>query len=168
VEGIDMRQTFVLGALLLLSAAAFAGSPTAPLDTTRDTAGRPLDQVAVPPSPMGTNRDVPDLRDIHFALDRADLRLEDRQVLASNAEWLKAHPDVNITIEGDADERGEIIYNLVLSDQRALATRDALISLGVPTERIVFTIGWGKLYPVCQQLDESCWSENRRAHFARW
>jgi peptidoglycan-associated lipoprotein len=163
-----MRQTFVLGAVLLLSAGAFAGSQATPLDTTRDTAGRPLGEVTAAPSQMGTNRDISDLRDIHFALDRSDLRLEDRQVLASNAEWLKAHPDVNITIEGDADERGEIIYNLVLSDQRALATRDALISLGVPTERIVFAIGWGKLYPVCQQLDESCWSENRRAHFARW
>jgi outer membrane protein OmpA-like peptidoglycan-associated protein len=125
-KGIGMRQTFVLGALLLLSTGAVAGAPAAPLDTARDAAGRPLGEVTVPPSQTGTNRDLPGLRDIHFAFDRADLRLEDRQVLASNAEWLKAHPDVNITIEGDADERGEIIYNLVLSDHRALATRDAL------------------------------------------
>ena len=163
-----MRQTVLLGTLLLLSTGSFAGSPAASPDTTRDTAGRPVGEVAVPASQMGANRDVPDLRDIHFALDRDDLRLEDRQTLAANAEWLKAHPDVNITIEGDADERGEITYNLALSDRRALATRDALISLGVPTERIVFSVGWGKLYPTCQQADESCWSENRRAHFARW
>jgi peptidoglycan-associated lipoprotein len=126
------------------------------------------DVAVPPPSPPGTDRQVQDLRDIHFALDRADLRLEDRQILAADAEWLKAHPNVNVTIEGDADERGDIAYNLALSDHRALATRDALISLGVPAERIVFSTGWGKLYPVCQQSDESCWSENRRAHLARW
>jgi peptidoglycan-associated lipoprotein len=164
-----MRHILMVATLLLSSSIAFARSPAAPADMSRDYAGRPVGDVAVPPpSPPGTDRQVQDLRDIHFALDRADLRLEDRQILAADAEWLKAHPNVNVTIEGDADERGDIAYNLALSDHRALATRDALISLGVPAERIVFSTGWGKLYPVCQQSDESCWSENRRAHLARW
>jgi len=91
-----------------------------------------------------------------------------RQTLASNAQWLKAHPDIYITIEGDADERGDIVYNVDLSDKRAIATRDALLRLGVPPQQIVFATGWGKLYPICNQTDESCWSQNRRAHFARW
>jgi peptidoglycan-associated lipoprotein len=164
-----MRHILIVATLLLSSSIAFARSPAAPADMARDYAGRPVGDVAVPPpSPPATDREVQDLRDIHFALDRADLRLEDRQILAADAEWLKAHPNVNVTIEGDADERGDIAYNLALSDHRALATRDALISLGVPAERIVFSTGWGKLYPVCQQSDESCWSENRRAHLARW
>jgi peptidoglycan-associated lipoprotein len=164
-----MRHMLIVATLLLSSGIAFAWSPAAPADMSRDYAGRPVGDVAVPPpSPPATDREVQDLRDIHFALDRADLRLEDRQILAADAEWLKAHPNVNVTIEGDADERGDIAYNLALSDHRALATRDALILLGVPAERIVFSTGWGKLYPVCQQSDESCWSENRRAHLARW
>jgi peptidoglycan-associated lipoprotein len=164
-----MRHVLIVATLLLSSSIAFARSPAAPADMSRDYAGRSVGDVAVPPpSPAATDREVQDLRDIHFALDRADLRLEDRQILAADAEWLKAHPNVNVTIEGDADERGDIAYNLALSDHRALATRDALISLGVPAERIVFSTGWGKLYPVCQQSDESCWSENRRAHLARW
>jgi peptidoglycan-associated lipoprotein len=163
-----MLRNFTLVAFLLLATGAFAGSPAAPADISRDYAGRPVGEVTVPPSPLGTNPEVQDLRDVHFAFDRADLSLEDRQVLATDAEWLKAHPEVNVTIEGDADERGDITYNVVLSDQRALAARDALIALGVPPERIAFATGWGKLYPLCQQSDESCWSENRRAHLARW
>jgi peptidoglycan-associated lipoprotein len=162
-----MRQ-LVLSTLLLLSTGALAGSPAAPADISRDYAGRPVGDVSVPPSPPGTAHEVPDLRDIHFAFDQADLSLEDRQILASDADWLKAHADVNVTIEGDADERGDIVYNLDLSDRRALAARDALIALGVPAERIAFSTGWGKLYPICQQSDEACWSENRRAHLARW
>ena len=41
---------------------------------------------------------------------------------------LKAHPDVLVTLAGDADERGDIVYNLALSDRRAIATRDRLSS----------------------------------------
>src|ERR1700733_1558465 len=164
-----MRHILIVATLLLSSSIAFARSPAAPADMSTDYAGRPVGDVTVPrPSPPATDREVQDLRDIHFAFDRADLRLEDRQILAADAEWLKAHPNGNVTIEGDADERGDIAYNLALSDHRALATRDALISLGVPAERIVYSTGWGKLYPVCQQSDESCWNENRRAHLARW
>jgi peptidoglycan-associated lipoprotein len=70
-----------------------------------------------------------------------------------------------VSIAGDADERGEIVYNLTLSDHRAKATRDALVQLGIPADRIIFATGWGKLYPVCAQADETCWSQNRRAHF---
>jgi peptidoglycan-associated lipoprotein len=109
-----------------------------------------------------------DIKDIHFEFNRAELRDEDRTILASDADWLKSHPDVLVTLEGDADERGDIVYNVVLSAQRASVTRDALVDLGVPTDRIVFSTGWGKLYPVCSDSDESCWSQNRRTHLATW
>jgi peptidoglycan-associated lipoprotein len=108
------------------------------------------------------------IKDIHFDFDRADLRPEDRAILASDAEWLKSHPDVLVTLEGDADERGDIVYNVVLSGERAMAAKDALVELGVPEDRIAFATGWGKLYPVCSQSDESCWSQNRRTHFETW
>jgi peptidoglycan-associated lipoprotein len=109
-----------------------------------------------------------DVKDVYFDFDRADLRMNDRRTLATDAEWLKAHPDVMITIEGDADERGDVVYNVALSDRRAIATKDALVELGVSPDRIVFYTGWGKLYPVCEQADESCWSQNRRGHIEPW
>lgn len=108
------------------------------------------------------------IKDIHFDFDRAALRPEDQAILASNAEWLKSHPDLLIVLEGNADTRGDIVYNLVLSGERASVTRDALIQLGVPADRIVFATGWGKLYPICPEQDESCWSQNRRTHFEMW
>lgn len=108
------------------------------------------------------------VKDVHFDFDKSDLRNEDRAILASDAEWLKAHPDIVVTLEGDADERGTVIYNLVLSGERANTVKDALVEMGVPADRIAFATGWGKLYPVCSQSDESCWSQNRRAHFATW
>jgi peptidoglycan-associated lipoprotein len=108
------------------------------------------------------------IKDIHFDFDRADLRDQDRQVLESDADWLKAHPDVLIRLEGEADDRGDILYNLVLSGERAETTRQALLRLGVPDDRIAFSTGWGELYPVCTQAEESCWSQNRRTHIGMW
>jgi len=51
---------------------------------------------------------------VHFAFDRYDLSPEDRQTLETDANWLKANPNVNLPIRGEADERGSVI-NLVLS-----------------------------------------------------
>ncbi len=108
------------------------------------------------------------IHDVHFDFDKADLRDQDRQILASDAEWLKAHPNVLITLEGDADDRGDVVYNLVLGGERAETTRQALLRMGVPPDRIAFSTGWGKLYPVCTQDDDSCWSQNRRTHISTW
>lgn len=116
------------------------------------------------PSPDQQQAVQQNLKDIHFDFDSFDLRGQDRQALQENADWLKANPEVTVSIAGNADERGAIIYNLVLSQKRAEVTRDELISLGVPADRIEFATGWGKLYPVCEQSDESCWAQNRRAH----
>ncbi len=151
-----------------LAAAATPGP--APDVPSKDYAGRPVGDISVPAmSPRGAGAEVlQNLSDIRFDFDSAELRSDQRHTLAQNAEWLKAHPDVHVTIEGDGDERGDIVYNVTLSDHRAIATRDALVELGVPQDQIVFATGWGKLYPVCNDSDESCWSQNRRAHFVRW
>ena len=124
--------------------------------------------VDLPPNPTAMQEVRDNVKDIHFDFDRADLRPEDRSTLAADAQWLKSHPDMIVTIEGDADERGDIVYNVDLSQKRASATKDALVAMGVPADQIVFSTGWGKLYPVCEQADESCWSQNRRAHFRAW
>jgi peptidoglycan-associated lipoprotein len=121
-----------------------------------------------PPTPAQQQEVQQNLKDVHFAFDRYDLTPNDRQNLEGTANWLKANPEVYVTIAGDADERGTIVYNLALSDARAKVTRDALVGMGVPGDRIVYATGWGKLYPVCAQSDESCWSENQRAHFEPW
>ena len=125
--------------------------------------------VSIPPMPSNDEQQFEQaVKDVHFDFDKSDLRDEDRAILSSDAEWLKAHPEVTITLEGDADERGTVVYNVVLSGERANTVKDALVEMGVPADRIAFATGWGKLYPVCSQSDDSCWSQNRRTHFATW
>ena len=165
-----LRIVSISAVLLLLAGSLAAQSQL--ISTINDElalpggSGSPVS--VIPPSTAEQQLVNQNVRDIHFDFNRSDLRSEDRSTLEQDAQWLRAHPDTVVTIEGDADERGDIVYNVALSEKRAAVTKDALVSMGVPADQIVFATGWGKLYPVCFTSDESCWSENRRAHFAAW
>jgi peptidoglycan-associated lipoprotein len=104
------------------------------------------------------------LGDVYFDLDQADLRENDRATLVRNGEALKKYYFLTVTIEGHADERGSIEYNLALSDRRARVAYDYLISVGIPAARIK-AVAYGKEIPVCTESNEDCWQRNRRAHF---
>ncbi|MCS7182763.1 MAG: peptidoglycan-associated lipoprotein Pal [Thermoanaerobaculum sp.] len=104
------------------------------------------------------------LKDIFFDTDKADLRPDAREVLAQNARWLLQHPNLKILIEGHCDERNTNEYNLALGWRRAHAAKDYLVSLGVSAERIS-TISYGEERPFATCHEESCWWQNRRAHF---
>jgi peptidoglycan-associated lipoprotein len=105
-----------------------------------------------------------DLKDIHFAFDKYDLDDNSKQILRANAEWLKGNPNARIEIQGHCDERGTNNYNLGLGERRAISTKKFLMALGVDESRL-FTISYGEEKPFCFESSESCWTENRRAHF---
>ena len=83
------------------------------------------------------------------------------KVLDGNTQWLKHHPDVHFYISGYASAEGSIVYNLGLSQERADWVKQALVSRGVPENRIEMAVGWGQLYPVCADLSDDCLSKNR-------
>jgi peptidoglycan-associated lipoprotein len=101
--------------------------------------------------------------DIYFQYDESSLSDEAREKLARNADVLKGQASFQLTVEGHCDERGTAEYNLALGERRANAVRDYMGSLGVNPTRLR-TISYGNERPVCTQHEESCWSQNRRAH----
>lgn len=82
--------------------------------------------------------------------------------LDANADWLKQNPDAKMWIQGYADPRGDIVYNLVLSYKRAQWVKAQLVKRGVDESRIGYATGWGKLYQTCAQSDDTCFQQNRR------
>ncbi|MEP6993807.1 MAG: peptidoglycan-associated lipoprotein Pal [Acidobacteriota bacterium] len=104
------------------------------------------------------------LSDAFFDYDQADLREDARSALAANAEWLKKYPTVQVLMEGHCDDRGTAAYNLSLGERRANAAKDYMASLGVDGSRLR-TVSYGKERPFCNDSSESCWQQNRRAHF---
>lgn len=103
------------------------------------------------------------VRDAFFAYDKSDLTTEDRQALLTDAEFLRAHPEIKFTLEGHCDERGSEEYNLGLGDRRASSAKRFLVDAGISNSRIQ-TTSYGKEHPFCTEHDEACWKKNRRAH----
>lgn len=102
---------------------------------------------------------------VYFDFDKYDLKPEARERLAKNADFMKDHPGLIFRIEGHCDERGTNEYNIALGDRRANAARDYLMSLGVEGIQLQ-TVSYGEERPFCTSShDESCWWQNRRAHF---
>ncbi len=98
---------------------------------------------------------------VFFGTDRYDLDAEAQGILKRQAEWLKQHPDLRITIQGHCDERGTREYNLALGDRRAVSIKNYLVALGVPANRIR-TVSYGKEKPEMVGMGENVWSQNRR------
>ncbi|MBI5183382.1 MAG: peptidoglycan-associated lipoprotein Pal [Nitrospinae bacterium] len=104
------------------------------------------------------------LKDIYFDFDKSNIKPSEREVLNKNGEWLKDNPNVRVQIEGHCDERGTNEYNIALGERRAVSARDYLLSLGISSERL-YTVSYGEEKPACTEQNESCWWQNRRAHF---
>jgi peptidoglycan-associated lipoprotein len=101
--------------------------------------------------------------DVYFNYDEATLSDETRDRLNRNAELLRGAPQLQLLIEGHADERGTNEYNLALGERRANAAKSYLATLGIGDARLR-TLSYGEERPVCTETDESCWAQNRRAH----
>ena len=99
---------------------------------------------------------------IFYDFDRFNVRNDQRATLEKQAAWLKRYPQVQVTIEGHADERGTREYNLALGERRANSAKDFLVAQGVAANR-VRVISYGKERPVALGHDEASWAQNRRA-----
>jgi peptidoglycan-associated lipoprotein len=132
-------------------------------DMTSTTTSAPIAQNPSGVTP-GTQQDlVVNVGDrVFFGYDQYDLTAEARTTVERQAQWLKTYPNVNIMVEGHADERGTREYNLALGEKRATATRNYLIANGVDPSRIQ-TISYGKERPAVTGGDDTSWAQNRRS-----
>ena len=99
---------------------------------------------------------------IFFAVDKSNLSPEARAMLEKQAAWLKSYGNVNVTVQGHADERGTREYNLGLGERRANSAKDLLVAMGISPNRIK-TISYGKERPAALGHSEGSWRQNRRA-----
>jgi peptidoglycan-associated lipoprotein len=98
---------------------------------------------------------------IHFALDSSALSSQDAAVLKESAACLKQNQRLQVSVEGNTDERGTSEYNQALGAKRAQAISQFLETQGVSASQLK-TVSYGKNNPLCNAKDEECWSRNRR------
>ena len=152
-----------------LSAANSQGeSTTATVTVTINTP--PATPAPVPAPPQSAAEMLAgQVKDVYFDYDKDDVREDQQPTLQADATALKqifaAHPDFTVVLEGNCDERGSAEYNLGLGDRRSSRTKDALVAMGVPGDKMR-TISYGKERPVCTDQSEECYQRNRHVHFA--
>ena len=103
---------------------------------------------------------VPDR--VFFATNKSSLTTASRETLRKQATYLRKNKELNVTIEGHADERGTREYNLALGERRANAAKDYLMTYGISGKRIS-VISYGKEKPVNPASTPLAWSQNRRS-----
>ena len=103
---------------------------------------------------------VPDR--VFFATNVSILTTKSRDTLRKQAAWLRENTNVNVVVEGHADERGTREYNLALGERRANAAKDYLMTYGISADRIS-VISYGKERPVDSGSNPLSWSKNRRS-----
>ena len=102
---------------------------------------------------------------VNFGFDSSDLTPAAKANLDKLAQVLKNNMDTNINIYGHTDSKGTDAYNLSLSERRAAAVKNYLVSQGVSAGRM-FTMGVGEKEPVASNDTDAGRAENRRVEFA--
>ena len=103
---------------------------------------------------------VPDR--VFFATNETILTTASRETLRKQATWLRKNSDIDVIVEGHADERGTREYNLALGERRANSAKDYLMTYGISSDRIS-VLSYGKERPVDSGSSPLAWSKNRRS-----
>jgi outer membrane protein OmpA-like peptidoglycan-associated protein len=101
------------------------------------------------------------LSDILFDFDRATLKREVEFNLVRVATILNQFPEMGVGVEGHTDNVGTAEYNLELSERRAQAVYDFLVSQGVAASRMT-SAGYGMTRPVADNGTAEGRQRNRR------
>lgn len=143
----------------VLAAATAAGGEAAELDrsVTVAAAGAPVTDAQV-------SAQLEALPTITFPTRSSELTPQSQAVVALAVELLRAHPRIELTVEGHTDAKGKPAANRTLSRTRAQAVRGAMVDAGVEPDRLTAT-GFGSSRPLSDQTGPLADALNRRVVF---
>lgn len=104
---------------------------------------------------------VANMPDVLFDFNKSTLKPDAKVRLAKVAGIILAYPDLQLKINGYTDNIGSDQYNEQLSNERAAAVRDFLISQGVSANNVMAQ-GFGKSDPIASNDTPSGRQQNRR------
>lgn len=142
-----------------------ASTPTAAAaansGATTSTTTAPVGSAAVQSNPLKDPTSMLSKRSVYFGYDQYSIDSKYNALIEVHAAYLKNHPDAQVTVEGNTDERGGAEYNLALGQKRAEAVRKMMELSGAPTRQME-AISFGKERPKAAGNTEAAWAENRR------
>jgi len=106
------------------------------------------------------------LEPIYFEYNQSNITEQGAQELDKLVKVMNLYPTMVIDAKSHTDSRGSDSYNLKLSDRRAKATAQYIVSKGISKERITGT-GMGETQPKvpCVECTEEEHAQNRRSEF---
>lgn len=102
------------------------------------------------------------LSGVNFDFNKAVVRPDAKEILKSDIKILKENPQLRVEVQGHTDDTGAAAYNMGLSERRAQALKDYLISQGIAASRLTAR-GYGEERPRFPNDSEANRAKNRRA-----
>lgn len=72
----------------------------------------------------------------YFDFDSNQVHEDDRAAILAEGDYLAAHPNARVLLEGHTDPRGSREYNIALGERRARAVSDILAEKGVHSDQV--------------------------------
>ena len=142
------------------SAAAAPAPASAPARAAATT--RPADTASAQAIELARSRIIGVEPSVYFDFDKFDIKPEFHNTISAYGNYLADLKDTKMVVEGNADERGTVEYNLALGQKRAEAVSIALQAIGA-NPRNIETISNGEEKPRNPAKTEAGYAENRRA-----
>ena len=99
---------------------------------------------------------------VYFDFDMSTVSSDFSAVLDAHAAFLNTNSNVNVLIEGHADERGTPEYNIALGERRAKSVVTYLENMGVSSSQLS-VVSYGEEKPMIKDRSENAFAKNRRA-----
>lgn len=150
---------------------AFQGCPDTDMDGTEDSKDKcpktygPISNNGCPVI-EAADREVLTfaMKAVQFQLGKATLVNESYGVLNQIVNIMNKYPDYKLSIDGHTDNTGTAEVNRKLSENRAKACYDYLLSKGIPASRMAYQ-GFGPAKPIADNSTYSGRTLNRRVEF---
>lgn len=97
----------------------------------------------------------------YFDFDNTTIKSDSKNALIAHSQYLAANSSARVVLEGHADERGTVEYNLALGERRALSVSRFLQANGATASQIE-TVSFGEERPALMGHSDAAWSKNRR------
>ena len=103
---------------------------------------------------------------INFETGRFTISAESQKIIDNVVKMLEENPTLKISIEGHTDNTGTAASNKTLSENRAKAVMNAVISKGISSSRLT-SKGWGQENPVADNATDEGKAKNRRVEIVK-
>jgi len=165
--GSDEPEAYVAGAALgaglgyLFCHEKKVPPPPAPTPAPAPAPAPPPPPPPPPPPEPEVGSKIISLEGANFDFNKASLKAEGMAKLDQAAAVMAEHADLTVGVEGHTDSVGSDAYNQKLSERRAQAAVDYLVSKGVDASRLQPT-GYGESKPVASNDTAEGRAQNRR------